>query len=113
MSNPIPAGFLALVLSFPFVLKFDLMGKNISFINSEFLNLMQHITQRAGTAVVRVGGNSQEKARLFPEGLAGGATIHKDKSSIATPWGLADLQNLGFMDTFRSHMEHLAVERCE
>ncbi|KIJ34938.1 glycoside hydrolase family 79 protein [Sphaerobolus stellatus SS14] len=182
MSNPIPAGFFGFSLELSFCSQ--VLGSNGSFINPEFLNLMQHITQRADTAVVRVGGNSQEKARFFPEELAGGATILKDKSSITAPlgiveaserlfgnrrlglqignepdlyagngkrnptygqqeyinemqymislmeadqnirstnpiiipntcclWGLADLQNLGFMDTFRRHMEHLAVER--
>jgi len=46
---------------------------------------MQTISKRSGRAVVRIGGNSQEKAFFFPEGLANGKTIIKDKSKISNP----------------------------
>lgn len=54
-------------------------------INPPFLNLLANIKSRAGRAMVRVGGNTQEKAVFFPQGLAGGATILKDKSNLQNP----------------------------
>ncbi|KAF8529719.1 glycoside hydrolase family 79 protein [Hysterangium stoloniferum] len=50
-----------------------------------FLNLMANIQARAGRSVVRVGGNTQEKAVFFPQGLPGGATLLKTESNPNTP----------------------------
>ncbi|GJJ09247.1 hypothetical protein Clacol_003469 [Clathrus columnatus] len=58
-----------------------------SAINPQFLNLMQNIKARAGEVKVRVGGNTQEKAVFFPEGLPGGLTITKQQTGAG---GLTD-----------------------
>ncbi|KAJ7064883.1 hypothetical protein C8F01DRAFT_1128585 [Mycena amicta] len=42
----------------------QVLGKNSSLIQVPFLNLMANIQQRAGSVMVRVGGNSQESASL-------------------------------------------------
>ncbi|KAJ7434772.1 glycoside hydrolase family 79 protein [Mycena galericulata] len=42
----------------------QVLGKNATFIQVAFLNLMSNIVQRAGSVRVRVGGNSQESATL-------------------------------------------------
>ncbi|KAF7316422.1 Glyco-hydro-79C domain-containing protein [Mycena indigotica] len=42
----------------------QVLGKNSSLIQVPFLNLMANIQQRAGSVTVRVGGNSQESAKL-------------------------------------------------
>ncbi|TFK29209.1 hypothetical protein FA15DRAFT_664535 [Coprinopsis marcescibilis] len=42
----------------------QVLGKNSSFINVPFLNLMANIAERAGQVVVRLGGNTQEYAVL-------------------------------------------------
>ncbi|KAF8519369.1 glycoside hydrolase family 79 protein [Hysterangium stoloniferum] len=49
------------------------------------LNLLANVERRAGSVQLRVGGNTQEKAVFFPEGLPGEATILKDKSQITNP----------------------------
>ncbi|KAJ7181191.1 glycoside hydrolase family 79 protein [Mycena filopes] len=42
----------------------QVLGKNSSHIQVPFLNLMANIQQRAGSVMVRVGGNTQESAHL-------------------------------------------------
>lgn len=43
---------------------------------------MKNIQVRSGDVKVRVGGNTQEKAVFFPDGLPGGETILKDNSDV-------------------------------
>ncbi|KAH6912214.1 hypothetical protein BKA70DRAFT_1384741 [Coprinopsis sp. MPI-PUGE-AT-0042] len=45
----------------------QVLGKNSSFINVPFLNLMSNLEERAGSVVVRLGGNTQEYAALVPQ----------------------------------------------
>jgi len=46
---------------------------------------MKNIKDRAGRVIIRVGGNTQEKAVFFPEGLPNGATILKTGVNPNTP----------------------------
>ncbi|KAF8509965.1 glycoside hydrolase family 79 protein [Gautieria morchelliformis] len=70
----------------------QIFGKNGTHINPPFLNLLANIKARAGRAIVRVGGNTQEKAVFFPQGLSGGATILKDKSNVQNPTDTPTIQ---------------------
>ncbi|GJJ14346.1 hypothetical protein Clacol_008610 [Clathrus columnatus] len=63
----------------------QIMGRSGKFIDPTFLNLMANIRSRGGSVLIRVGGNSQEKAVFYSDGLAGGATILKDKSNLTNP----------------------------
>ncbi|KAJ7235652.1 glycoside hydrolase family 79 protein [Mycena rebaudengoi] len=47
----------------------QVLGKNATFIQVPFLNLLANIQQRAGRVMVRVGGNSQESAKLVGDGI--------------------------------------------
>jgi adenosine/AMP kinase len=44
------------------------VGKNSSFIQVPFLNLMANLQERAGGVLVRLGGNTQEFATMVEEG---------------------------------------------
>ena len=67
----------------------SIVGNDGNHVNPIFLNLMGTLVQRAGRALVRVGGNSQETAAIVPEGLPNGTAIFKtEKVGIAlTPRG--------------------------
>ncbi|TFK33314.1 glycoside hydrolase family 79 protein [Crucibulum laeve] len=45
----------------------QVLGKNSSLIQVPFLNLMQNLVKRAGSVVIRLGGNTQERAALVDE----------------------------------------------
>ncbi|KAK7053820.1 Glyco-hydro-79C domain-containing protein [Favolaschia claudopus] len=47
----------------------QVLGKNSSLIQVPFLNLMANIVNRAGSVMIRVGGNSQESAELVDDSL--------------------------------------------
>ncbi|KAI0651078.1 glycoside hydrolase superfamily [Trametes meyenii] len=57
----------------------QVIGKNASFIQVPFLNLLATVAERAGRVRVRVGGNTQETATLV-DSLADNAIIEKAKS---------------------------------
>ncbi|KAJ7114786.1 hypothetical protein C8R44DRAFT_740153 [Mycena epipterygia] len=74
----------------------QLLGKNSSLIQVHFLNLLANIAQRAGSVMIRVGGNTQESAKLV-DTLDNGRVLEKifDAScsgfngiSDAVLWGL-------------------------
>ncbi|KAI9454225.1 hypothetical protein BJY52DRAFT_765579 [Lactarius psammicola] len=60
----------------------QVLGKNSSYIQVPFLNLMANIVERVGWVQVRVGGNSQEDAELVAS-LPNGAMLAKDTSNIS------------------------------
>jgi hypothetical protein len=60
------------------------VGKNSSLIQVPFLNLMANIKSRAGSVQVRVGGNSQESARLISS-LPNGTMLVKNRSNVLNP----------------------------
>ncbi|KAJ6590373.1 glycoside hydrolase family 79 protein [Mycena sp. CBHHK59/15] len=59
----------------------QVLGKNSSFIQVPFLNLMANIQQRAGSVMVRVGGNTQESAKLV-DALPGGRILEKNLTGV-------------------------------
>ncbi|KAG8695561.1 hypothetical protein FRC09_009083 [Ceratobasidium sp. 395] len=62
------------------------IGTNSSILAVPFLNHIQNVVNRAGKVRVRVGGNTQEKAILRPEGLPGGKILVKTATSDTTTW---------------------------
>ncbi|KAJ7200294.1 hypothetical protein GGX14DRAFT_466601 [Mycena pura] len=59
----------------------QVLGKNSTFIQVPFLNLMANIQQRAGSVMVRVGGNTQESAKLV-DSLPNGRILEKDLINV-------------------------------
>ncbi|KAI0659526.1 glycoside hydrolase family 79 protein [Cubamyces menziesii] len=62
----------------------QVIGLNGSFIRPEFLNLMSLVAQRAGRVHVRVGGNTQETARMV-QSLEDGKAIEKQQVDSNNP----------------------------
>ncbi|KAK0243051.1 glycoside hydrolase family 79 protein [Armillaria nabsnona] len=60
------------------------LGKNSSYIQVPFLNLMANLQQRAGRVYVRVGGNTQETA-VYVDSLPDGKMIQKDNTNTTNP----------------------------
>ncbi|KAF7370061.1 Glyco-hydro-79C domain-containing protein [Mycena sanguinolenta] len=61
----------------------QVLGKNSTLLQVPFLNLMSNIVQRAGSVMIRVGGNSQESAELAPAGsLPDGRVIIKNLTGV-------------------------------
>ncbi|KAJ7167195.1 glycoside hydrolase family 79 protein [Mycena crocata] len=58
----------------------QVLGKNSTLIQIPFLNLMANIQQRAGSVMIRVGGNTQESAKLV-DSLPDGRILMKDYGS--------------------------------
>ncbi|KAH7341484.1 hypothetical protein B0J17DRAFT_765535 [Rhizoctonia solani] len=63
----------------------QILGKNSSHLQVPFLNHMSNIKARAGKVSIRVGGNTQETAVLFPEGFNTGYVIQKFRRPGSTP----------------------------
>ncbi|KAF9474970.1 hypothetical protein BDN70DRAFT_884295 [Pholiota conissans] len=64
----------------------QVLGKNSSFLQPSFLNLLANIQERSGGVVIRLGGNTQEFAALVPtDSIANGHTFAKaDSGSTQT-----------------------------
>ncbi|KAK0480722.1 hypothetical protein IW261DRAFT_1137525 [Armillaria novae-zelandiae] len=62
----------------------QVLGKNSSLIQVPFLNLMANIQERSGGVRIRVGGNTQETAKMVPE-LSDGRILEKDLSQVTNP----------------------------
>ncbi|RDB17642.1 Beta-glucuronidase [Hypsizygus marmoreus] len=64
----------------------QILGKNSSHINVPFLNLMSNIHQRAGAIDVRLGGNTQEFAKLVDDSsIPNFAAVSKEKTNLKNP----------------------------
>ncbi|KAJ7292155.1 glycoside hydrolase family 79 protein [Mycena rebaudengoi] len=59
----------------------QVLGKNSSLIQVPFLNLMSNIAKRAGSVMVRVGGNTQESAKIV-DSLPDGRILMKDLEHV-------------------------------
>ncbi|KAF7336209.1 Glyco-hydro-79C domain-containing protein [Mycena venus] len=59
----------------------QVLGKNSTFLQVPFLNLMANIVQRAGSVMVRVGGNTQESAKLV-DTLRNGRVLAKNLTGV-------------------------------
>ncbi|KAF5334902.1 hypothetical protein D9611_009930 [Ephemerocybe angulata] len=57
----------------------QVLGKNSTHLYVPFLNLLSNLAERAGSVVIRLGGNTQEFATLVPE-LPDGRTFGKEDS---------------------------------
>ncbi len=66
------------------------VGQNSSLLQVPFLNLMANIKERVGWVQVRVGGNTQESAKLV-QSLPNGTTLAKDLSNTFNPTGTPPL----------------------
>ncbi|KAF5353264.1 hypothetical protein D9756_008029 [Leucocoprinus leucothites] len=62
----------------------QVLGKNASFIQVPFLNLMANIAQRAGGVRIRVGGNTQETATLAAN-TPDGRILEKNLTGVTNP----------------------------
>ncbi|VDC03068.1 unnamed protein product [Peniophora sp. CBMAI 1063] len=62
----------------------QMLGKNSSFIQVPFLNLLSNVAQRAGWVQVRVGGNTQETA-VVVDTLPDGKILQKDVDGASSP----------------------------
>ncbi|CUA67084.1 Beta-glucuronidase [Rhizoctonia solani] len=60
------------------------IGTNSSVLAVPFLNYIVNVANRGGKVRVRVGGNTQERAILRPEGLADGRILNKTGNSDTT-----------------------------
>ena len=60
------------------------VGKNSSYIQVPFLNLLSNIVQRAGWVQIRVGGNTQETA-VVVDSLPDGKILQKDVDGTSDP----------------------------
>ncbi|KAF8699112.1 Glycoside hydrolase family 79 protein, partial [Rhizoctonia solani] len=63
----------------------QILGKNSSHLQVPFLNHMSALKARAGKVSIRVGGNTQEAAVMFPEGFNTGYVIQKFRRPGSTP----------------------------
>ncbi|CAE6368779.1 unnamed protein product [Rhizoctonia solani] len=83
-SIPIPGSYLGFSVELSVANR--AIGKNSSVLAVPFLNHMVNVANRAGTVRVRVGGNTQERAILRPEGFPGGEILIKTQESSTTTW---------------------------
>lgn len=83
LSAPVSGNFMG--FSIELSVADQIMGRSGKFIDPVFLNLLSNINVRGGSVLIRVGGNSQEKAVFHPEGLPNGATILKNKGNATDP----------------------------
>ncbi|XP_006455732.1 hypothetical protein AGABI2DRAFT_195117 [Agaricus bisporus var. bisporus H97] len=65
----------------------QLFGKNSTFIQVPFLNLMANILSRSGSFMIRVGGNTQETAEVTHDfdAFPNGRVMEKDLSGVTNP----------------------------
>ncbi|KAF6743283.1 glycoside hydrolase family 79 protein [Ephemerocybe angulata] len=58
----------------------QILGKNSTHIFVPFLNLMSNIQERAGSVMIRMGGNTQEFAKFYDGQFNDGRVTHKEDS---------------------------------
>ncbi|KAG5638703.1 hypothetical protein H0H81_010928 [Sphagnurus paluster] len=82
LSIPVDGAFLG--FSIEMSVANQVLGKNSSFIQVPFLNLMANLQQRAGRVHVRVGGNTQETAVLL-DSTPDGRILEKNATGSSNP----------------------------
>ncbi|CAE6458557.1 unnamed protein product [Rhizoctonia solani] len=75
ISIPIPGSYLGFSIELSVVNR--AIGTNSSVLAVPFLNHIVNVANRAGIVRIRVGGNTQERAILRPEGFPGGEILIK------------------------------------
>ncbi|KAF9450508.1 glycoside hydrolase family 79 protein [Macrolepiota fuliginosa MF-IS2] len=81
-SIPVPGRFFGFSIEMSVVNQ--VLGKNASFIQVPFLNLMGNLAQRSGGVQVRVGGNTQETAVLV-DSTPDGRILEKNLTGVTNP----------------------------
>ncbi|CAE6438199.1 unnamed protein product [Rhizoctonia solani] len=82
-SIPIPGSYLGFAIELS--VANQVIGKNSSLLAVPFLNHIVNVANRAGAVRVRVGGSTQERAILRPDGLPGGEMlIETERGSTTT-----------------------------
>ncbi|KAJ6529066.1 glycoside hydrolase family 79 protein [Mycena vulgaris] len=85
----------------------QVLGKNATFIQVPFLNLMANIQQRAGSVRVRVGGNSQESAALvLASEIPDGKILQKNLTGVT---GTTQTPPLEFSDELLYMMANIST----
>ncbi|KAJ7153086.1 glycoside hydrolase family 79 protein, partial [Mycena crocata] len=85
----------------------QVLGKNATFIQVPFLNLMANIQQRAGAVRVRVGGNSQESATLVDASeIPNGKILQKNLTGVT---GTTQTPPLEFSDELLYMMANIST----
>ncbi|KAJ7092351.1 glycoside hydrolase family 79 protein [Mycena belliarum] len=85
----------------------QVLGKNATFIQVPFLNLMANIQQRAGAVRVRVGGNSQESAALVAASeIPDGKILQKNLTGVT---GTTQTPPLEFSDELLYMMANIST----
>ncbi|KZV96759.1 hypothetical protein EXIGLDRAFT_765001 [Exidia glandulosa HHB12029] len=106
--NSVPGSFLG--ISIEMSLAEAIIGPNSSWLRPQFLNLMSNVKERAGPPVLRVGGNTQEKAILV-DSLNGGAATKKvaigPTSFTNTP---TLIFTLGILEAMRAASDILGIQ---
>ncbi|CAE6458702.1 unnamed protein product [Rhizoctonia solani] len=83
-SIPIPGSYLGFSIELSVANR--AIGSNSSVLAVPFLNHIVNVANRAGAVRVRVGGNTQERAVLRPEGFPGGEILIKPQQGSTTTW---------------------------
>jgi hypothetical protein len=82
LSIPQSGGFFGFSVEFS-VLN-QVLGKNSSYLQVPFLNLMSNLAKRSGSVRIRVGGNTQDTATLV-DSLPDGKILSKDLTGVTNP----------------------------
>lgn len=80
----IPQGGHFMGFSIEFSVINQVLGKNSSFLQVPFLNLMSNIVERGGEVRVRLGGNTQDFAWMV-DSLSDGKILEKDLNGVSNP----------------------------
>ncbi|CAE6456102.1 unnamed protein product [Rhizoctonia solani] len=83
-SIPIPGSYLGFSIELSVANR--VIGTNSSVLAVPFLNHIVNVANRGGAVRIRVGGNTQDRAVLRPEGFPGGEILTKPRQSSTTTW---------------------------
>ncbi|CAE7142978.1 unnamed protein product [Rhizoctonia solani] len=83
-SIPIPGSYLGFSIELSVANR--AIGTNSSVLAVPFLNYLVNLVNRGGAVRIRVGGNTQERAVLRPEGFPGGEILIKPQQGSTTTW---------------------------
>ncbi|KZV79252.1 hypothetical protein EXIGLDRAFT_476338 [Exidia glandulosa HHB12029] len=88
------------------------IGPNSSWLRPQFLNFISTMKERGGPPVLRLGGNTQEKAKLV-DSLPGGAATGKINGKEAGPTGATNTPTLlytkGILEALRASSDLLGI----
>ncbi|KZV95942.1 hypothetical protein EXIGLDRAFT_765760 [Exidia glandulosa HHB12029] len=89
------------------------IGPNSSWLRPQFLNLLSTMKERGGPPVLRLGGNTQEKAKLV-DSLPGGAATGKINGQDAGPTGATNTPTLlytkSILEALRTSSDLLGIK---